>query len=283
MCFDKCAFNRCHSLLLSVALSFLMVDPASAGTDYIVDIDRNFFVQAIDWVETGSATRVLVLTYPGTDQPHISEGCTANFYSLEVHPGLKNSRLLPLATNYCGHRLDQSGRILENGDALLLIDDRIETFRPGRGRIGSWPLSDIAALQRHHPSVTRDVRIIDAYVDGSIVLASGFPRARGDIETPSAVIAGLSQDGKLRWEHILAERGVLLSPRDIWATADGGALIHVLARPMRGAGMPEGIAPAGMADSENRLYRLSPAGGISAPAVIASTRILRLNLSSCRI
>ncbi len=253
-------------MLLAAVVSFLIYGSASAATGYVVDIDRNFFVRAIDWVEDGSKTRVLVLTYPGTDQPHIREGCTANFYSLELRSGLENSQLVPVAANYCGHRLDQSGRILENGDALFFVDDRVETFRPGTGRIGSWSFSDVAELQRHPPSVTRDVRHIDAYSDGSIVFASGFPAARGDFDTPSAVVAGLSQEGELRWEYILAERGIRLVVTDVWATADGGALLHVLARPMRGAEVPEGTA-----SSENRLYRISAAGGISTPLVIAST------------
>ncbi len=261
------------TLMQVFAVALLTINTVAADTNYVVGIDRNYFVRAIDWVDTGPETRVLVLTYPSTDQPHIREGCTVNFYSLALRPGLESMQLVPLVENYCGHRLEESGRLLANGDAVLLMDDRVETFRPGTGRIAGWSLAEVPELQRYPSAITHDIRTIDVYPDGSVVFASGFPRARGDIETPSAVVAGLSQTGDLQWEYIFDERGVQLAPMDIWATADGGALLHVRASPMRGAGMPDGVAPAGMPDSEHRLYRMSASGRVSEPVVIAETRI----------
>lgn len=258
------------TLVAGALLQFAAI--ATASTDYAVNIDRNFFVRAIDWTVTGAGASVLVLTYPALNQPHIREGCTVNFYVLEVTPSLETTELRRVAENYCGHRLDESGRLLDTGDVVLLIDDRVETWRPGVGQVAGWPLSDVQQLQRRHPSLTRNVRHIDVHGNGFVALSSGFPRARGDVETPSAVIAGLSLDGTLRWEHVFAEPGVQLSTREIWATADGGALLHVSASPMRGPGYPDGVAPADMADREDRLYRFSAAGEFSEPAVIASLK-----------
>jgi hypothetical protein len=257
-------------VLIAAGFPLLFVGTASAATDYVVNSDRNYFVRAIDWLETGSGTRVLILTYPGSWQPHVREGCTANYYVLKVTPGLETMALRPVAENYCGHRLDESGRLLANGDVMLLIEGRVETWRPGQGRIGGWAISDVEALQRHHPSATKSFRVLDANAGGTIVYAGDLPRGRGDTETPSAIIAGLSKDGGVRWDHVFAEPGVVLSSMDIWATADGGALLHARAGPMRGRGYPEGVAPTGMTGAENRLYRFSSTGEIAAPIVIAS-------------
>jgi len=270
--------QRCALKLLALAAAIMSLPwsgSAIANTDYLVNIDRNYFVRAIDWIDTSAGTSVLVLTFPDINQPHIREGCAVNFYVLKVTPRLKSTELLPVAENYCGHRLEESGRLLANGDVVLLVEGNVETWRPGVGRISGWVIADVNALERHHPAATRSLRVIDVFTDGNIAYAGGLPRARGDAETPSAIIAGLSPDGTLRWDHVFAEPGVDLVSQDIWATADGGALLLVTANPMRGPGYPDGVAPPDMAGSETRLYRFSATGEVAAPVVIHREKIFR--------
>ncbi|MEM7502197.1 MAG: hypothetical protein AAF417_09150 [Pseudomonadota bacterium] len=256
---------------MTVGLSFASASQAS--TVHLTNIDRNYFVRAIDWIETTSGTSVLILTYPDTNQPHIRERCTANFYVIKAAPGLKSTELLTVAENYCGHRLGASGRLLTNGDVVLLVEGRVETWRPDVGKIDGFAIADVDALERHHPSATSSFRNIDVFDGGSVAYAGGLPRARGDADTPSAVIAGLSRDGEVRWDQVFAEAGVALNVDSIWATADGGALLLVTASPMRGRGYAAGTAPADMAGSETRLYRFSATGDVAEAVVINREKV----------
>jgi hypothetical protein len=256
------------ALILTAAVAVAPPCARAAGTT-VTNADRNLLIRVQDALPVDGGTRLLYVTSPDITQAHAGEPCTANFYVLDLRPGLPAAAPKRLAGDFCGY-FGMSGTFLESGDVLLVAGDRVETRRPGAGKVKAWRLSDVAALKGPWKQVNDGNTPLDVARDGTVVLARAFPRARGDTTTASAIAAGLSPDGALRWRLELAEPGVRLGVMDIWATADGGALLDVNAAPMTGPGLPGADAPPGaVVTGESRLYRVSATGALSKPVVIA--------------
>lgn len=256
------------ALALTAAVVVAAPGARAAGVT-VTNADRNLLIRVQDALVADNGTRLLYYTTPDITQAHAGERCAANFYVLALRPGLEGPTPQLLAGDFCGH-FGMSGTFLDNGDVLLVAGDRVETWRPGAGKRKAWRLSEVAALKGPWKQVNDGNTPLDVARDGTVVLARTFPRARGDTTTASALVAALSADGAPRWRIELAEPGVRLGVMDLWATADGGALLDVNASPMAGAGLPGVEAPAGaIVTGESRLYRVSATGTLSKPVVIA--------------
>jgi hypothetical protein len=255
---------------LALTAVLALAPPASLAAGLTVaNTGPNLIIRMQDALPGNGGTRVLYDTVPDVTQARAHERCAANFYVLDLRPGLPEATPRLLARDFCGS-FGMSGTLLENGDVVLVAGDRVETWRPGAGKVKAWRLSDVAALKGPWKQVNDGTTPLDVARDGTVVLARTYPRARGDTTTASARVAALSADGAPRWRLELAEPGVRLGVMDLWATADGGALLDVNASPMTGSGLPGAEAPKGaVVTGESRLYRISADGTLSKPVVIA--------------
>ena len=246
---------------------------AAAGTT-VTTPDDNHYIQMADWHTAGNRTRLLFVTYPDVTQPRARLECNVNYYVVDLAPGLAGAQPQLLAGDYCGHAHARSGRLLANGDVLITPGDRLEVWRFGEGQVGALSLTEIKSLAPDAPKQRQTHVAADP--QGDIVASRTVPYDPAATSGPSAVLAGLTLKGDERWRTLLTEPGVLLGPMDLWATGDGGALIHVTARAReRGAPVPGAAAAPGLvAITQNRLYRVSAAGVLSGPIVIASMQMM---------
>ncbi|MEQ8204678.1 MAG: hypothetical protein RIA65_00765, partial [Woeseia sp.] len=106
---------------------------ATAAT--ITNTDRNLNIRVDDAREYDGGTRLLYHTMPDITQAHVSEKCATNFYTVDLKPGLVNAQPQALAENYCAYT-GFSGTITDSGDAVIVANNRVETWRPGIGNIG---------------------------------------------------------------------------------------------------------------------------------------------------
>jgi hypothetical protein len=259
-------------LLLLTALGPL---PATAAGVTIENKDRNNTIEFFDTRQDGATTWLLYATRPVQGQAHFSDKCTANFYLLELQRGLENPEPELLAEHFCQY-FGMSGHLLANGDVLTIAGGRVETWRPGNGRVRSWQMENLAPLERvgAGPNLFGSMPV-DAARNGDVVLAGAYPRQRQDTITPSGVVTRVSQDGEVLWAVDLDEPGVLINVIEIWAAEDGGAWLHAGVRPMQGSRLPDVSAPDGaQVVGQNRLYRVNPDGTLAAPLVLATDQML---------
>ena len=241
----------------------------------VENADRNKVIEVLDILNGSDKSSVLYSTRPQIDQAHRSERCALNVYLLKLRRGLPVAMPITVAENYCASSFAEA-RLLSNGDVLLVAGDEVENWRGGAGKTGQWSLGSVDALRGHWNDVNASGAFIDTDPEGRLVFTRNYYRKRGDKTSPSGLVAGLDTKGKIRWRLELIEPGVSLDIMDAWATPDGGALLHLVARSMDdGAAIPGADSPAGsLVISQNRLYRVSAGGEMSAPVVIASFQVM---------
>jgi len=260
------AIQVTSSLLLLIAAPTAI---RAAGIT-LTSTDRNLGIQIQDALPGDRGTRLLYRTSPDEAQAHVRDRCTANFYLLDLQPGLPAASPQLLAENFCGYGL-MSGTLLANGDVLIIAGDQVESWRPGSGKVNAWKFSDVGSLSGIWKEINAGAAALDVSRNGNIVMARDLPRQRNDTAMPSAVVIGLSVDGARQWQFELQAPGVLLGVSNIWATGDDGALLHATARPMSEPHLPDTQAPPGATIThQDRLYRISATGELSAAIVIAS-------------
>lgn len=254
---------------LTLALTAL-VPPVWAAGITITNPDRNKRIDMRDARIDGSSTSLLYSTRPVRGQAHVGEKCAMNFYLLKLQQGLSHAQPELLTENYCAFDV-LSGTLLANNDVLIIDSNQVETWRIGAGQVNAWRLSDIDWRQGRGNAINA----IDVARNGRLVIAKTYPRKRKDTKTASGIVVGLSADGTTHWQLELHEPGALLHTIDVWASEDGGALLHVTARPMSDTGLP-GVQPSAgtVITAQNRLYRISASGKLLAPIVIASIQMM---------
>ncbi len=267
--------KSCYLLAVSWLTLLAVSAPAGWAAGFtVVNSDRNKNIEIYDAITDGSVTTLLYATRPSVDQGHASQDCVVNLYLLELHPGLVDTQPQNLAENYCAF-FGMSGTLLDNGDVRITAGARVETWRPGTGKLAAWRLTDVDALKGlWSEQIDGGTTPIHVGRNGDVVVGKIYNRQRKDTNTASGLVLGLSADGSTRWQVELQEPGVSLSIVDLWATADGGALLHIAAAPMAGASLPGTTAAAGaLVYGQNRLYRVSAAGTLSEPVVITTARM----------
>lgn len=243
---------------------------AWAGGITIQNNDRNKVIVIKDYLDQGSISTILYATRPAMDQAHKSEECTLNFYLLKLDAGLADAQPLLLTDNFCAFDVN-NGTILASNDVLLVSGDQVQTWRSGEGKINDWSLGSVDVLSKKWKRANTNGALLDVSRDGKLVFARSYGRTRKDTSSPSGLVVGLDGDGQVRWQIELNEPGVALGVMDVWAAADGGALLHLVARSMEGGGLPGVEAPAGtLISQQNRLHRISENGELLAPIVIGN-------------
>jgi hypothetical protein len=209
---------------------------------------------------------LLYFTRPDRNQAHFSEKCTTNIYVLDLSPGLQNTGKSRLAENFCGY-FGVFGKLLANGDVLIISGDSVETWRRGAAKVSAWDFGHVASLQGRWNRVN-DGNLagtpIDADRQGNVFIAKAYGRKRNDTKTASGMVAAISSAGEPLWSVELEEPGVSLSVVHLWAAGDGGAWLHITATPSSGPTLTGVEAPPGAnIMSQDRLYRVSPDGQMS--------------------
>jgi hypothetical protein len=254
-----------YALPILILAACLFNESRAAGT-IISNDDRNATIDVQDAMARGSGTQLLYFTRPDRSQAHFKEKCTINIHVLDLSPGLQETSKSLLAENFCSY-FGMFGKLLANGDAVIVAGDRVETWRRGAGKVNSWVFGDVSSLRGRWNQIN-DGNLagipIDVDRQGNVFIARGYGRTRNDTKTTSGMVAAISSKGEPLWSIELEEPGVLLTVVHLWAAGDGGALLHITATPMSGAALPGIEAPQGAnIMSQDRLYRVSPDGRMS--------------------
>jgi hypothetical protein len=254
-----------YTLPLMVLACSVYNESMAAGT-VIINDDRNSMIGIQDAMAGDSGTQLLYFTRPDRNQAHFSEKCTTNIYVLDLSPGLQNTGKSRLAENFCGY-FGVFGKLLANGDVLIISGDSVETWRRGAAKVSAWDFGHVASLQGRWNRVN-DGNLagtpIDADRQGNVFIAKAYGRKRNDTKTASGMVAAISSAGEPLWSVELEEPGVSLSVVHLWAAGDGGAWLHITATPSSGPTLTGVEAPPGAnIMSQDRLYRVSPDGQMS--------------------
>jgi len=260
--------------LLVLLVPVLTQLPANAAGITVENTDRNNRIEIVDARPVDSGSWILYATQPELGQAHQAEPCAVNIYLLKLKPGLGQAQPELLAENYC-HRFGMTGRVLADGDVLIIAGERVENWRPGAGKVSDWQMNSLQPLARIG-GVADTPEAVQAAVaaNGDAVVAYPYSRKRNDTTSPSGMVVRVSSGGKALWAVELDEPGVLLSVLDAWAGDDGGAWLHVSARAMEGSSLPGVETPAGaQIMSQNRLYRIDPKGELAVSTVLATDQM----------
>lgn len=204
--------------------------PVVAAENTLISNDSNSRIVVENAVVKGDETTLLFYTYPYLGDPGSGKPCPLNYYSVKLRPGLPSTRADVVAKAVCGAGLFQKSRLLDNGDTLIIIRDRLERWRAGE-RLKSQTFSSIDAVSQL--GVTTDKtggQFYDISPDGDVVLLIQVP-GRGynrEIYSGSAMImSSLKPDGKRRWEERFSGDPTLNTVEQIWAASGGSALLHL--------------------------------------------------------
>jgi len=197
-----------------------------AAGNTLVPSDRNSRITVENAVIDGNETTVFFFTWPDMGDPKSGKPCPLNYYSVKLKPGLPSANADVVAKGVCGG-LFQKSRLLDNGDALIIVRDRLERWRGGE-QIKSQTFSSIDAVSKL--GVTTDMmggQYYDISPSGDVVLAiqSGdHTQDRSEYGSSLLVISSLKPDAQQRWEVKFSGDGYgNLTP--VFAGSGGEALI----------------------------------------------------------
>jgi hypothetical protein len=212
--------------VLSIAVALFSAVTFAAGNT-LVPGDTNSRVTVENAVVKGNETTVFFLTWPYLGDPNSGKTCPLNYYSVTLKPGLPTARADVVAKGVCGG-LFQKSRLLDNGEALIIIRDRLERWQSGE-QIRSDSFSDFDAASKLRVT-TDDMggQFYDVSPSGDVVLAipvSGY--ISQNFPDSNLVLAGLKLNGEQRWEQQLSDVGQYFTIERLWAAQDGGALLKI--------------------------------------------------------
>jgi hypothetical protein len=233
---------------------FLMVlfstNPIAAGNTLIPN-DSNSRIVVENAVVKGNKTTVFFYTYPDLGDPNSGKSCPLNYYSATFQPGLTSARTDVVARGVCGAGLFQKSRLLDNGDALIIVRDRLERWRAGE-QINSRTFSSIDAVSKL--GVTTDMtggQFYDISPNGDVVLlirSGDSTYDRDEYRGSSMVMTGLKPDGGRSWEERFSGDPTLITVKQVWAAPGGSALLYMSS------------LANGLADAASQLHFISTNG-----------------------
>lgn len=254
--------GRIHALRSWVLASLASISTTLfASENLAVPEDGNSWVVVENAITGRKETTVFFLTRPDIGDPGARDPCPLNYYSVKLSPGLPAANPEIVAKGVCGGSFQKS-RLLDNGDALIMIRDRLERWRSGE-KISSVNFSSLDATGKL--GVSTDMaggQFYDIAPNGNIVLAvvSGSnAQDRGEYAGSSLVVTGMMPGGKKRWEVRFADSGQYDTIEQVRAGADGSALLYrtSLASPL---GSAEGQLHFIRPDGSKKLIRLNETG-----------------------
>jgi hypothetical protein len=190
--------------------------------------DSNSRVVVENAVVKGNETTVLFYTHPDLGDPLSGKPCPLNFYTAKLRPGLVDARANPVAQGVCGNATVE-GRLLDNGDVLIVAMDRLERWRGGK-RVANQAFGGLDATKGLGVDSSVGGQLYDITPQGRVVasIPAGGSMQRAVAEG-STVLVGLDPGGQLGWQHEFTLSGKTASVGGLWAANDGSALIRVSA------------------------------------------------------
>jgi hypothetical protein len=191
--------------------------------------DSNSRITVENAVIDGNETTVFFFTWPDMGDPSSGKTCPLNYYSVTLKPGLPSANADVVAKDVCGG-LFQKSRLLDNGDALIIVRDRLERWRAGE-QIKSHTFSSIDAVSKL--GVTTDMmggQFYDISPKGDVVLliqSGDQTYDRDEYRGSSMVMASLKPDSGRRWEERFSGDPALTTVKQVWAAPGGSALAYM--------------------------------------------------------
>ena len=244
-----------QGLIIPCLLAFMtaLSGFAHASENMAVPGDTNSWVMVENAIVKGNETTVFFLTRPDIRDPEARNPCALNYYSIRLRPGLSSASPAVVARGVCGGTAQKS-RLLDNGDALIIVRDRLERWHAGE-KISSKKFSSINAVSKLGISTDKaGSQFYDISPDGSVLLAvQSGNRTRGSNEYAGStlVMTVLKPDGKQRWEARFSQQDAASMVKQVWVGANGSALLHA-------SHLESGLSPA----EEARLHFVSATGSI---------------------
>ena len=219
--------------------------------------DTNSWITVENAVVKGNETTVFFFTRPDIRDPEARNPCALNYYSVTLSPGLPAARPEVVAKGVCGGAFQKS-RLLDNGDALIIVRDRLERWRGGE-KINSEKFSSIAAVSKLGVSTEMaGGQFYNIAPNGNVVLAVQAGDRTQDASEYAGiplVITAMKPDGKRRWETRFIQEGIANNVEQVWAGSDGSALLNTA------------FIEGALAGEEARLYFISASGSKSSIAL----------------
>lgn len=199
-----------------------------AAGNSLVPNDSNSRITVENAVVNGNETTVFFFTWPYTGDPNSGKPCPLNYYSVTLKPGLPSANADAVAKGVCGGMFQKS-RLLDNGDALIIVRDRLERWRGGE-QLKSQTFSSIDAVSKL--GVTTDMtggQFYDISPNGDVVLlirSGDHTYDREEYRDLSMVMSGLKPDGGRRWEERFSGDPTLTTIDQVWSAPGGSALLY---------------------------------------------------------
>ncbi len=200
-----------------------------AAGNTLIPNDSNSRITVENAVVDGNETTVFFFTWPDMGDPNSGKSCPLNYYSVKLKPGLPSANADVVAKGVCGG-LFQKSRLLDSGDALIIVHDRLERWRRGE-KIKSQTFSSIDAVSKL--GVTTDMmggQFYDFSLSGDVVLliqSGDHTYDRKEYAGSLMVMTGMKPDGRRRWEERFVKDSLATTAHSVWAATDGGALMHM--------------------------------------------------------
>jgi hypothetical protein len=179
-------------------------------------------------VVTAGHTRLLFHTFPRRGDPNSGKDCPLNYYAATLRPGLPQPELELLASEVCGF-VGTGGRLLDNGDLLLVTRNQLQRWRGGKV-VSSVNLSTLPALGAQDYDAARAVHLHAITSTGeTVLLIPGGGYMPGEFEAASFLLLALDARGEQRWRlPVYPEKGGGAVNR-VWLSDDGMVLVQALA------------------------------------------------------
>jgi hypothetical protein len=247
--FVKRAPTRILFLITLVALGVFSMQ-LYAAENIATPPDTNSLVIVENAVVNGNETTVFFLTRPGIRDPEARNPCPLNYYSVKLTAGLPTATPVAIAKGVCGSTFQKS-RLLDNGEALIIVRDRLERWRAGE-QVDSKTFSSMDAVSKL--GVTTDMmggQFYDISPEGDVVLliqSGGSSYDRSEYGDSSMVMSGLKPNGDLRWEERFTGEPTLTTVDRVWSAPGGSALLYL-------SSMANGLS-----DIASQLYFINASG-----------------------
>ena len=247
--------------LLLLALSGLLfsTNPAySAGKTLIPD-DTNSRITVENAVVRGNETTVFFYTWPYLGDPDSGKPCPLNYYSVALKPGIPQAKANVVAKGVCGGLLQKS-RLLDNGDALLLVGGKLERWHNGE-QLDRRSLSSIQTFSELGMGADMADGLLFAISPRGDVVTVVYTGGTGSDKTKTTgqtlVVAAVNPDGSDKWQATIDSAAMGVVVEQVVAGADGSALLYI-------ESLASGLSP----NAESQLHFIAPDG---------SRKLFRLN------
>lgn len=239
----------CRRLLACLLFTPVVVSTTlSAAENIATPGDSNSWLIVENAITRGDKTTVFFLTRPDMRDPNAGQPCALNYYSVTLTAGLPPATPRLEAEGVCGGSFQKS-RLLDNGDVLIIVRDRLELWRGGE-QVSSKRFSSIDEISKL--GISTDMtggQFYDIAPNGHAVIVVAAGQDVNEYAGSKIVAAGLAPGGKRRWEARFDDNGQFDTVEQVWAGSDGSALLQI-----------NSLASGLSAEAETQLHYIRPDG-----------------------